>query len=276
MDDTFSAGNDEQNMGENRGQDLFLTNEDMELLTDSSLQSESRWEILLGSSDEELCYSLTELFDDDERIDVTVVTNGCDALVACSQFLPHLIIIDEDLPDISSLEVIKCIKRWNDFKDIVVLLATTTEIDEESEKELVKNYFLKTDIDKTYLSRKISAYLFSSDHVSPPKRRWSRRDVNIRAKLILTGPAGSEKIIHGDTTIKNISRTGAYLSDIRFDSDIQKIETYKILLKIDKAPLTDWEADSVIINLKEDKSAGLKFLSISKKNQLKISSILRH
>ena len=276
MDDTFSAGNDEQNMGENRGQDLFLTNEDMELLTDSSLQSESRWEILLGSSDEELCYSLTELFDDDERINVTVVTNGCDALVACSQFLPHLIIIDENLPDISSLEVIKCIKRWNDFKDIVVLLAVTTEIDEEAEKELGEDYFLKTDIDKTYLSRKISTYLFSSDHVSPPKRRWFRRDVDICAKLVLTGPADSDTIISGDAVIKDISRTGAYLSDIRFDSEIQKIETYKILLKIDQAPLTGWEAESVIVNIKEDNSAGLKFMKISKKNQLKISSILRH
>ncbi|MFC1573834.1 hypothetical protein ACFL30_01470, partial [Candidatus Latescibacterota bacterium] len=270
------AENDMHNMNENRAQDLSLTNEDMELLTDSSLQLGSRWEILLGSSDEELCYLLTELFDDDERIDVTVVTNGCDALVACSLFLPHLIIIDEDLSDISSLEVIKSIKRWNDFKDIVVLLATTTEIDKESEKELGENYFLKTDIDTTYLSRKISTHLFSSDHVSPPKRRWSRRDVDIHAKLVLTGPADSDTIIGGDAVIKNISRTGAYLSDIRFDSEIQKIETYKILLKIDQAPLADWEAESVIVNINEDNSAGLKFMKISKKNQLKISSALRH
>ena len=254
--------------------ETMLTAEDMALLTDPSFSSEDRWEILLGSSDENLCKAIERLYCDDDRVDVTVVKSGCDTLVVCSQNFPHLIIVDEDIPDIPCSEVIKCIKRRDEFRDILVLCAVKSEYENDSVNQDADDFFLKADIDDTYLSRKINTHLFASDHVTPQKRRWSRKDVNFYAKLELSGVSNPNSIISGEARVKNISRTGAFLADIKFESDPDEEETYNVILKINHPPLTEWEAESVLMHLYENNTAGLKFINISKKNHLKLSAFI--
>ena len=136
----------------------FLSDEDLELLLDFSPTPEKSWDILIGSSNKNLCELIIGLFTDDERINISVVGNGCDILVGCSLELPHIIIIDDDLPDIPCSTVIQCIKRKVEFEDIKVLCYVNTEKDIDWDRTEVDDYLVKNNNDREYLSKKILSF----------------------------------------------------------------------------------------------------------------------
>ena len=84
-----------------------LSDEDIELLADSAAATVNRWEILIGSADESLNSTVKDIFSEDERVYIDIADNGCDFLVSCTMDVPHLVIVDDELPDIRSIDVIK-------------------------------------------------------------------------------------------------------------------------------------------------------------------------
>ena len=247
-----------------------LSDEDIELLADSAAATVNRWEILIGSADESLNSTVKDIFSEDERVYIDIADNGCDFLVSCAMDVPHLVIVDDELPDIRSIEVIKCLRRREEFTGIKVLYAV--KFDEESKyfEEYVDDYFIKKDIDTSYLSRKISTQLFASDHVPPPKRRWSRHDVDMPVKLEVRCASQKNHIIHGKAKLTNISRMGAFLTNIEFEGDIEPDESCQVILKVDQPPLKNWAAESVFVNFHDNNTSGLRFLKLSKKNHIKL------
>ena len=251
----------------------LISDDDVDLLMNFTGSSETRWEILLGSPDKKLCALVSKLFENDNRVNITIAHNGCDTLVECSRILPHLVVIDEEFPDIPSIEVIKCIKRREDFKDIMVLYGMKSEKSIGSPELNVDDYFFKTNRDKTYMSRKFNALLFSSNQVPAPKRRWPRKDVNIQAQLEVFSVSNPDYRINGEAQVKNISSTGAYLSRIKLDEKLNPEETYTVRLKIDQPPLKKWVAESIMLHLKSDNTAGLRFVNLSKQDRLKLIGV---
>jgi CheY-like chemotaxis protein len=247
-----------------------LSDEDIELLADSAAATMNRWEILIGSADESLYAAVKDIFSEDERVHIDVADNGCDVLVSCAMDVPHLVIVDDELPDIRSIEVIKCLRRREEFTGINILYAVKSDEGSSDFEEYVDDYFIKKDIDTSYLSRKISSQLFASDHVPPPKRRWSRHAVDIPAKLEVRSSSHKDHCIHGTAKLANISRMGAFLTDISLEETIDANETCQVILKIDQPPLKDWSVESVFVNYKENNTSGLRFVKLTKKNHIKL------
>ncbi len=252
------------------GKKYLLSDDEIELLADSAAATANRWEILIGSADKSLHSTVKDLFSEDERVYIDIADNGCDFLVSCAMDVPHLVIVDDELPDIRSIEVIKCLRRREEFTGIKVLYAV--KFDEESKyfEEYVDDYFIKKDIDTSYLSRKISTQLFASDHMPPPKRRWSRHDVDIMVKLEVRSSSQKDRCIYGKAKLTNISRMGAFLTDISLDDKIDSNETYQVIMKVDQPPLKDWSVESVFVNYRENNTSGLRFVKLTKKNHIKL------
>ena len=251
----------------------FISTEEIDLLLDFSQTAETKWDILLGSSDKNLSAFISDIFLSDNRINLIVAETGCDALLAIALELPHLIIFDEELEDISVSEAVGSIKRRADFKDIKILLCVKSENAVDWNRSNVDDFLVKDYNGSEYMSRKILSLLYSSDHESAPKRRWPRTKVNIVAQLELTSITDPDLCIHGQALVENISRTGACLSNIRLDRKLDMDDTFRISLKIDEKPLKDWKAESVVVRLKDDDTLGIKFISISKSNRGKITGI---
>ncbi|MFC1607173.1 hypothetical protein ACFL47_04305 [Candidatus Latescibacterota bacterium] len=251
---------------------LALSDEDVEILTEYSVKN---WDIILGSSNDELCETLRKMYDDDVNVNLSIADNGCDLLVMSAQDFPHVVIVDEDIPCIHFSDVIKCMKSRKEFSEISLLCALKSD-ESECMDIGADDYFNMTGFDSTYISRKISNLLFASDHVPPPKRRWSRKDVNMTANLVVTLTSDPENITNGTAIVENISRTGAYLKDIYFEKELEKTESYNVLLKIDESPLNDWEAESQFVSMIGESKVGLRFTKLSKKNHIKISTLIAH
>ena len=78
---------------------------------------------------------------------------------------------------------------------------------------------------------------------------------------------------HGKAIMENISRGGAYISKIKLENGKIFDETFKIRLKVDQPLLKKWKADAIFISSKANDSAGIKFVNISKNDQIKIAKL---
>ena len=83
--------------------------------------------VLVCSSDEGLPALISKAVPNDERVLVDGVRSGADALVLVSKLRPDLLIVQDVLPDIAGMEVIKAIRRAGDVKDLKILCMTHGE-----------------------------------------------------------------------------------------------------------------------------------------------------
>ena len=67
------------------------------------------------------------------HVDVIEATNGADALSLIHTEKPDIIILDEEMPRISGLEVLQRIRRNPDTKDIPVMIVTANHMIEQSD-----------------------------------------------------------------------------------------------------------------------------------------------
>ncbi len=77
--------------------------------------------LLIVDDDEAVGEGLRILLDD-EGFDVRVATSGAEAVTMASTFLPHLVVLDLNLPDLSALEVYEQIRRTS--TDVGVIFST--------------------------------------------------------------------------------------------------------------------------------------------------------
>ncbi len=250
-----------------------------------SLSTESTLDVLVASCDEKFLSIIKPLLSSDEQIRIDTVKSGCDTLIACAKMLPDVLILDEEIPDISPKTMIKCLKKDTDLKNIkIVYCYESSETTNNSDlKDLeINDYFNKADIDNSFLQKKLQSLLYTSSptsHHQPPKqgqyleRRWPRTTLNIAAQVEMVMVNDPDEVDHGVAFLKNISRGGAYLSDLKLKKGLIPYEPYYVRLKVDKPPFKDWEAESIIVRFNPRGPTGIEFLNISKKDQLQISKL---
>ena len=256
----------------------FLSSEQMSMLLDFTISTENKWVIILATCDEELLSRVQNSFSDDEKVKIEWVRFGCDALVLCSRKSPDLLIIDEEIPDISCEEVIRCVKRMEELKDIRVLCCLKSKGNVIYPDWGANDYFTKYFPDKVYFLRKVNALLYTAepgitDRGLYHERRWPRTTLNITAKIEMFNVSDSSQVDKGEAVVENISRSGACISQIKLGKGIIPDETFMVRVIIDQPPLKNWKADSAFTRLKCDESAGVKFINISTHDQLKIDGL---
>jgi hypothetical protein len=254
---------------------LFNVRE-IDMLLNLSLSADTNWEIIIGTLNEKMIFLIRDLFMDDPQVKIKSYTNGCDLLVGVVKELPDLVIIDEKLPGIPFKELVGCIKRTeflNDVKIFCNLSSTSSVIERGCE---VDDFITLENLDKIYISRKLNSLLYKStthhDKRIEPKseRKWPRINLNIGARIEVLDPFDAVRYDYGNAKIENISREGAYITQIRLKNGFFPSGVFHVRLQVNQTPLKDWKADSLVIRANENDSVGLKFVNISRENKDKI------
>jgi excisionase family DNA binding protein len=240
-----------------------------------------RKKILIGTSDEELFLRLQKIFSDTTSLQIERVGFGCDLLVRSSKDRPDLIMIDEELPDIPSSEVIKSLRRLDEQKNLKILCCAKTD-DTGLCMEWGVDEALRRDSLEEEIPKKVQ-YLLNLPEERPTEaqsyehlRRWSRMPVQVPVKIgvyRMKTPYARES---GTAVLENISYGGSYLSDIRFEKGILPAEPFRFLLEADQMPLANWRAHCKVVRLQSNGtlSAGVQFMRLSKVNRRMIEAIL--
>lgn len=239
--------------------------------------------MLLVTSDKTLLSLVHKTFADDERIKIEKVAFGCDALILSSKKSPDLLLIDEELPDISGVKAVKSLKRMDELKNIKIICFSKSDKTDNFLKLGVDECIMKDALDKVDLTRRVNSLLNISE--SPlttyplpdhEKRKWPRITINIPAvvKIYHMNEPSLHKPSNG--IMENISLGGAYISQIQLAKGIIPSDTFRFLLEVNQPPMENWKAESKVLRLQFDGSirAGVQFLNISKENENKILEML--
>jgi hypothetical protein len=255
----------------------FLNPEEIDVLLNFSLSSDTNWEVIVGSQNDELFAVIKDIFRDDAQVKIKGYNDGCDLLVSVARELPDLVVIDENIGGIPYTDIIKCMRRSPGLKDIKVFCNIKTEVPNFNDETCeIEDYISIENIDKIYIARKLNSCLYlSSTHKNnrfkPQKeRRWPRISLSIDARIEILDPMNNARYDYGDAQIVNLSREGACISKIKLKKGRIPEGDFHIRLRVNQPPLDDWKADSMVIRMDNGSSAGLKFVDISKQDKIKI------
>jgi len=239
--------------------------------------------VLVGTSDEQLFPLLQRIFAEAKKLQLDRVGFGCDVLIRCSKDHPNLLIIDEELTDIPTSEVIKSLRRLEEHKDLKIICCTKTSntqpcLDWGADDALPRDT-LEDEVDKKV------HFLLNLPEEGPMEaqtyehqRRWSRMPVHVPAKIgvyRLRTPYARDA---GKAVVENISFGGSLLSDIQLEKGVIPAEPFRFLLEVDQSPLMNWRAHCKVVRLQSNGmlTAGVQFMRLSKANRKMIEAIAPH
>lgn len=255
----------------------FLKPEEVELLVNISLSSDTRWRILVATQDDSFCAAVINLFFDDEQVIIDRVKTGCDTLISCARHNPDLLVLDSELPDLRSSFVIDSIRHDKDLRTMRILCHLNGKVPPDVAGLLANDFILENDdLDKVYLSRKLHTLLYTADSNSDAElkasneRRWPRTRLHISAQIGVCGSDFSEPLLRSEATVENISFGGAYISGMQFEKIPMVPGASRLMLNIDQPHLPGFTADSILLRYRPNGSAGIRFLNMSKDDRLKL------
>ena len=227
--------------------------------------------VLLGVSDKRIATLVEKIFSEDERIKVDRVALGSDILMKCSKEPPALLVIDEELPDISGGEVIKSLRRMKELEDLKIFccsrtLKTNRCLDWGADEALPKTTPNQDDLaNKLYSLLDLPLKVPEVNEPFEHQRRHPRVGVNLPARIQVYRLSAPRLRDLGWATVENISCGGAYLSQLRLEKGFIPAEPFRFLLEVNQSPLENWRAHCKVVRLESNGSlaAGVQFLRLS-------------
>ncbi len=238
-------------------------------------------EILLGTADDRLFSRFQKIFGKDDRVKVERENYGGDVLVSCSKERPDLLVIDEELLDIPTAEVIRSLRRREEQKRLKILCLTGGQNAKRALGWGADEAFRKETLDQKDLIERIYSLLELSkrqpeipqtfDH----QRRWLRVPIHLPARIEVYRLKAPNRRDPGKAVVENISCGGAHLSEIEVESGQIPCEPFRILMEVDRRPLKGWRAHCKVARLQANGSltAGVQFVKLSKSNFEMIQAI---
>jgi len=245
------------------------------------LSKKAQKSIILGSSDEQLISIVNQTLSGEEDIKIYTVSSGYDVLIMCSKDPTDLLIIDDEITDISCAEAVKSLKRFDEQKSMKILCIMKTYNPDKFMEIGADEFLAKDTLEKANLAKTVSLLLRIDKETQPVRkkfdhdRRSPRISVNIPTKLEVFRVNAPHLSEQGNARVKDISLGGAYLSQISLDRGSIPSEAFRFLLRIDKPPLNDWQAECKVARLQADGdiTAGVQFVNISQQNKDKIADM---
>ncbi len=242
-----------------------------------SMVMEKKW-VLLGTTDDELFSLFQKIFDEDNRVKLERESYGGDVLVWCSRGRGDLLVIDEDLSDIPSAEVIRTLRRQEEQKGLKIVFITRKQKAKQGLQWGADVVFRREGLDQKELRRRLYSLLELPEVRSGMKeevehrRKWPRLRAQLPARIKvyrLRMPARKDL---GKAMVENISRGGAYLTGIEMEGGEIPCEPFHVLMEVNQEPLKDWRAHCKVARLQSNGSitAGVQFVRISESNLEKI------
>jgi CheY-like chemotaxis protein len=217
----------------------------------------------------------------DKQIRLEVISSGCEALIKSAKESCNLLIIDEEIPDVLPIEIIKALRRIRKESDLKIISCLNTDKSDMYLESGANDYYVKNETDQETLRKKLIALLELSDiaaGIREPythKREWPRMSVNLPAAIELYSPDDPEYCQHGTAVIENISRGGAYLSRIQLDKDFIPSKSFRVRVNVNEGVLSDWQADAKVVRFEfnDHLSICVQFVDLSSQNEEKIMKL---
>jgi two-component system phosphate regulon response regulator PhoB len=118
--------------------------------------------VLVAEDDPDLAAFLREALTL-EDMEVHLVTNGAGALLAVGTIVPHIVLLDLDLPDLDGLDVLSAIRREGS-QPVIVLTGRRHESDRVAGLELGADDYVVKPFSARELAARIRSVLRRSDH----------------------------------------------------------------------------------------------------------------
>ena len=225
---------------------------------------------------------LEERISNDSRVRVAREKFGSDALISFTRNRPQLLIIDESIQDVQLDKFVQSVRSLaGSVSTKILCMVDDTSRQGEMMEEL--DGLLDRSIDGGELADGIF-HMLGLDTASAgtvEKDALQREDVprlpvTLPADLSLYRTDNPESMMTGQAILKNISRNGAFLSEIRMDEGVLPGEPFRLMLEVDQPLLKKWSAHCRVLRLKSNGSlsAGLQFIKISNSNREKIERII--
>lgn len=239
--------------------------------------------ILLGTSDERITTFAQKIIFEDERIKVDKVASGCDVLMKCAKEHPALLVIDEELPDIPTEEVVKSLRRIKEQRGLKILCCSRNIKNSRCLDWGANEVVAKVPLNQDDLANKFYSLLDLPQRgpkVNQPFehiRHYARVSVHLPAKIGIYRLGAPRLHDLGWATVKNISRGGAYLSQLNIKKGVIPAEPFRFLIEVNQRPLENFRAHCKVVRLESDGSlaAGIQFVRLSKAN-LKMIEAMAH
>ena len=237
--------------------------------------------VLVGTSDDHFFSQVQRVFSEDGRVELERVVFGGDVLISCSKARPDLLILDEELSDIPSMEVIRSLRRMGDQQDWKILCSAKSRnsrrcLDWGADEVLEKENLAAEDLAKTLFH---SLNLLQEPPEEAPnykhQRRWPRMALHLPLKIGIYSVRTPYRRDTGQARMENISLGGAFLSDIALEGGKIPCEPFRILLESDQEPLKDWKAHGKVVRLQSNGTvtAGIQFTRVPKTSLKMIESL---
>ena len=239
--------------------------------------------ILVGTSDDHLYSQLQRILSEDGRVQLERVVFGGDVLVGCSKMRPDLLILDEELSDIPTSEVIRSLRRISDQQDLKILCSAKSRnsrrcLDWGADEVLVTESLGEEEFPKMlYSYLNLPRELPEEDLNFKHQRRWARLALHLPLKIGVYSVRTPYRRDSGLAMMENISVGGAFLSDMKLEGGMIPCEPFRILLESDQEPLKDWKAHGKIVRLQSNGSltAGVQFTRVPKASLKLIETLSR-
>ena len=239
--------------------------------------------ILVGTSDDQLFSQLQRILSEDGRVQLEKVVFGGDVLTGCSKMRPDLLILDEELSDIPTSEVIRSLRRIDDQQDLKILCSPKSRnsrrcLDWGADEALARESLSQEEGTRMiYSFLNLPRELPEEDLNFKHQRRWPRLALHLPLKIGIYSVRTPYRRDSGLATMENISVGGAFLSNMKLDGGVIPCEPFRILLESEQEPLKDWKAHGKIVRLQSNGSltAGVQFTRVPKTSVKMIETLSR-
>ncbi len=239
--------------------------------------------ILVGTADDQLFSLVQRTLSEDERVEVQRVVFGGDVLIWSSRMRPDILIIDEELSDIPSAEVIRSIRRMGELQELKIVCCGKSRnlrrcLEWGADESLSKEEISPEEMAQTlYSFLKLPEQMPEEDINFNHQRRWPRLAIHLPLKIGMYPLRTPYRRDSGNAILENISVGGAYLTGIQLGGGAIPCEPFRILLLSDQEPLKNWRAHCKVVRLQSNGSltAGVQFTRVPK-TSLKMIQSLSH
>jgi CheY-like chemotaxis protein len=258
-------------------------------ITHPEITETTRKRVIVCSPDENIQSVVANLVAD-KPIDLLSTSYGADTLVSCSRDLPDIIIIDEEVSDVSCLEIIKYLKRMNGIDATKIISLTNSEIiadDDYRRRDTFADIANCDFISKQNLSSEIlrdrldlliqdisdqDTVLGNYEHNREHPRIALRMPVEIEVYRV-ESPDVRDR---GSAVLGNISAGGCFIESITLESNQFPSDPFRMIVTMHTPPLSDWSADAMVVRLRSNGnlSSGLMFHDLTDRSRQRLDAVI--
>lgn len=221
--------------------------------------------LLAAGADDSDVKILESLVSGDVELEVRSVRKGSEACGIAFQWRPDLIVVDTKLADMDGRDAVRCLRNLPPLKQTKIVLSSgpTVRVTKQELRELGINQHWRRPWQPKNLAGKLHDLLGiqpAAEAKPVPfqhRRRWPRitADWPANLKIALKG----QPRISGDgvATVRNISRGGAFLSDIRLDPGGLPTVPFTIEMKINKGEAAGLSAKCKPVRIQTNGGVGM-------------------